>query len=43
MGTGDGQFYFPHVDAGDIAIDSKDNVYVADYGNYRIQVFAPTK
>ena len=25
-----------------IAIDSSDNVYVADTGNQRIQVFAPT-
>ena len=34
-GTGPGQFYIPH----GIAIDAKDNVYVADRGNARIQVF----
>ncbi len=34
-GTGDGQFSGPH----GIAIDSSDNVYVANYLNHRIQVF----
>lgn len=34
-GSGPGQFSTPH----GIAIDAKDNVYVADRGNNRIQVF----
>jgi tripartite motif-containing protein 71 len=35
-GTGDGQFFFPN----DIGVDSRTgNVYVADYGNNRIQEF----
>ncbi len=34
-GTGPGQFRTPH----GIAVDSKDNIYVADRGNARIQVF----
>lgn len=34
-GTGPGQFYIPHA----IVIDSKDNVYVGDRGNGRVQVF----
>ena len=34
-GTGPGQFNTPHA----IAIDAKGNVYVADRGNHRIQVF----
>ena len=34
-GTGPGQFLVPH----GVAIDSKDNVYVADRGNARVQVF----
>jgi tripartite motif-containing protein 71 len=39
QGTGDGQFNVPF----SIDIDSLNNVYVADFDNYRIQVFAPTK
>ncbi|MFC2169968.1 PKD domain-containing protein [Acidobacteriota bacterium] len=35
LGSGDGQFYFPH----DIAIDSEGYVYVSDIYNYRIQKF----
>ena len=38
-GTGDGQFNW----ATYIAIDSSDNVYIPDYENNRIQVFAPSK
>ena len=34
-GNGPGQFSTPHA----IAVDAKDNVYVADRGNHRIQVF----
>jgi DNA-binding beta-propeller fold protein YncE len=34
-GTGPGQFMTPHA----IAIDAQDNIYVADRGNRRIQVF----
>lgn len=34
-GTGPGQFLVPH----GIVIDNKDNIYVADRGNSRIQVF----
>ncbi len=34
-GTGPGQFLTPH----NIAVDAKDNVYVADRGNARVQVF----
>ena len=34
-GTGDGQFNTPHA----IVIDSKDNIYVGDRGNRRVQVF----
>jgi len=34
-GTGPGQFNTPH----SIAVDAKNNVYVADRGNHRIQVF----
>ena len=34
-GTGPGQFYIPHA----IVIDGKDNIYVGDRGNDRIQVF----
>jgi|SRR6476469_1545075 len=34
-GTVDGRFYFPF----GISIDSKDNVYVADSGNNRVQKF----
>ena len=34
-GYGDGQFYLPF----GIAVDSLDNVYVAEYGNNRIQKF----
>ena len=34
-GTNEGQFVTPH----SIAVDGKDNVYVADRGNNRIQVF----
>ena len=37
-GTKDGQFYEPM----GISIDSQNNVYITDYGNDRIQVFAPT-
>jgi tripartite motif-containing protein 71 len=42
-GEGDGQFAIdgPFVEPS-IAIDSSDNVYVADYGNNRVQVFAPS-
>jgi tripartite motif-containing protein 71 len=36
-GSTDGEFHEP----GDIAIDSSGNVYVGDYNNHRIQVFAP--
>jgi DNA-binding beta-propeller fold protein YncE len=35
VGTAEGQFHAPQA----ISIDSKDNVYVADTGNNRIQVF----
>jgi DNA-binding beta-propeller fold protein YncE len=38
-GTGNGQFHDPD----SIAIDSSGNVYVADWDNNRIQVFAPSK
>ncbi len=34
-GTGPGQFLVPH----GVVVDSKDNIYVADRGNARIQVF----
>ena len=34
-GTGDGQFREPH----GMAVDSSGNIYVADTGNHRIQVF----
>ena len=34
-GNGPGQFSTPHA----LAVDAKDNVYVADRGNHRIQVF----
>ncbi len=34
-GSGDGQFSFPS----GLAVDSKDNIYVADTGNHRIQKF----
>jgi DNA-binding beta-propeller fold protein YncE len=34
-GKGPGQFNTPHA----IAVDAKDNIYVADRGNHRIQVF----
>jgi tripartite motif-containing protein 71 len=37
-GSGDGQFNFTE----GIAVDSSGNVYVADYGNNRIQVFSPS-
>jgi DNA-binding beta-propeller fold protein YncE len=37
-GTGDGQFNGP---AG-MAVDAGGNVYVADYGNHRVQKFSPT-
>jgi hypothetical protein len=42
MGTGDGEFG-PHEVGGpwDIATDSAGYVYAADYGNHRIQKFAP--
>jgi len=36
FGSGNGQFDFPY----GIAIDSNNNVYVADTSNYRVQVFA---
>lgn len=35
LGTGDGQFAGPE----DVAVDASGNVYVADYGNSRIQKF----
>jgi tripartite motif-containing protein 71 len=35
QGEGDGQFHFPT----DVALDSSDNVYVADTNNNRIQKF----
>jgi DNA-binding beta-propeller fold protein YncE len=38
-GTEAGQFNSPH----GIALNSQNNVYVADSGNDRIQVFAPSK
>jgi len=34
-GKGDGQFFFPRA----VALDSSDNVYVADTFNHRIQKF----
>jgi len=37
-GTGDGQFVSPN----GIALDSSGNVYVSEFGNDRIQVFAPS-
>jgi hypothetical protein len=37
-GNKPGQFDTPH----SIAIDAQDNIYVADRGNHRIQVFDPT-
>jgi tripartite motif-containing protein 71 len=36
-GTADGQFEYPS----GVAVDSSENVYVADTGNHRIQVFSP--
>ena len=36
LGTGDGQFNTPH----GIAVDSSNNIYVADTNNARIQKFA---
>ena len=35
FGTGNGQFSYPH----GVALDSSDNVYVADWNNHRIQKF----
>ena len=34
-GSGDGQFSYPH----GVAVDSSDNVYVADTSNHRIEKF----
>ncbi|MBI2833651.1 MAG: 6-bladed beta-propeller [Acidobacteria bacterium] len=34
-GTGPGQFYTPHA----VAVDARDNVYIGDRGNARVQVF----
>jgi DNA-binding beta-propeller fold protein YncE len=35
-GSGDGQFRGP----GDIAVNASGNVYVAEWGNHRVQVFS---
>ena len=37
LSSGDGQFSA----IGDIAVDSLNNVYASDYGNNRIEIFAP--
>ena len=37
MGSGNGQFSYPL----GVAFDSSGNVHIADYSNYRIQVFTP--
>jgi len=34
-GKGNGQFNYPY----GICVDSKDNIYICDYGNHRIQIF----
>jgi len=42
-GTGDGQFNIPYnAYFGGVAVDSSDNVYMADYENQRIQKFTST-
>ncbi|MGH9924149.1 MAG: hypothetical protein ACRD5J_07640 [Nitrososphaeraceae archaeon] len=38
-GSGDGLFNFPH----SIAVKSDGRVYVTDYFNCRVQVFAPSR
>ena len=38
-GSGDGQFNTPL----DVAVDSSDNVYVAEWDNHRVQKFAEEK
>jgi YD repeat-containing protein len=37
-GTGNGQFEFPH----DVAVDTKGNVWVTDFGNGRVEEFSST-
>jgi DNA-binding beta-propeller fold protein YncE len=44
QGTGDGQFNFATSDGealGDLTVDGQGNIFVADFGNHRIQKFDP--